>query len=103
VVRRRPVGAVIADICRDLGILPSHPLWRELSEAIIRLGGSLAAWSRTSSGDCSHCLPEPVAPARPPHSRRRFHHPRPPPAPAHPDPCPGGLPRGSTREQSGAR
>ena len=26
-VRRRPIGAVIADICRDLGILPSHPLW----------------------------------------------------------------------------
>ena len=29
-VRRRPIGAVIADICRDLGIMPSHPLWREL-------------------------------------------------------------------------
>ncbi len=42
-VRRRPIGAVIADICRDLGILPSHPLWRELSIAIIRYGGSLAA------------------------------------------------------------
>ena len=41
-VRRRPIGAVIADICRDLGILPSHPLWRELSEIIIRHGGSLA-------------------------------------------------------------
>ena len=41
-VRRRPVGAVIADICRDLGILPSHPLFRELSSAIIGYGGSLA-------------------------------------------------------------
>jgi hypothetical protein len=41
-VRRRPVGAVVADICRDLGILPSHPLWRELQHAIIRYGGSLA-------------------------------------------------------------
>ena len=41
-VRRRPIGAVIADICRDLGILPSHPLWRELSGVIIRNGGSLA-------------------------------------------------------------
>ncbi len=41
-VRRRPVGAVIADICRDLGILPSHPLWRELQHAIIRYDGSLA-------------------------------------------------------------
>jgi len=41
-VRRRPIGAVIADICRDLGIMPSHPLWRELSLVIIRHGGSLA-------------------------------------------------------------
>jgi hypothetical protein len=41
-VRRRPIGAVIADNCRDLGIMPSHPLWRELSIVIIRHGGSLA-------------------------------------------------------------
>jgi hypothetical protein len=41
VVRRRPIGAVLADICRDLGILPSHPLWPELSEVIVRRGGSL--------------------------------------------------------------
>jgi hypothetical protein len=40
-VRRRPIGAVIADICRDLGILPSHPLWREVQVAIIRHGGNL--------------------------------------------------------------
>jgi hypothetical protein len=42
-VRRRPIGAVLADICRDFGILPSHPLWRELSELIIEHGGNLAA------------------------------------------------------------
>ena len=41
-VCRRPIGAVIADICRDLGIMPSHPLWRELQLVIIRHGGSLA-------------------------------------------------------------
>ncbi len=41
-VRRRPIGAVIADICRDLGIMPSHPLWREVQMAMIRYGGSLA-------------------------------------------------------------
>jgi hypothetical protein len=38
--RRRPIGAVIADICRDLAILPSHPLWRELQQAIMDHGGS---------------------------------------------------------------
>ena len=44
-VRRRPIGAVIADICRDLGILPGlldRAFWDELSRAIIRHGGSLA-------------------------------------------------------------
>ena len=44
-VRRRPIGAVIADICRDLGILPGHKLWRELSLAIIDHGGSLVRLS----------------------------------------------------------
>jgi len=42
-VRRRPVGAVLADICRDLGIMPADPLWRELQLAIIDNGGNLAA------------------------------------------------------------
>ena len=41
-VRRRPIGTVIADICRNLGIMPSHQLWRELQLVIIRHGGSLA-------------------------------------------------------------
>ena len=35
-IRRRPIGAVLADICRDVGILPSHPLMRELQQAIRR-------------------------------------------------------------------
>jgi hypothetical protein len=33
---------VLADICRDLGILPSHPLWRELHLTIIRERGNVA-------------------------------------------------------------
>jgi hypothetical protein len=41
-VRRRPVGAVLADICLDLGIVPADPLWRELQQAIMFNGGSLA-------------------------------------------------------------
>jgi hypothetical protein len=40
-VRRRPIGAVIVDICHDLGIMPSHPLWRELQLAVIRHDGSM--------------------------------------------------------------
>jgi hypothetical protein len=43
-MRRRPVGAVIADICHDLGITPGSVgiLWREVSFAIMQYGGSLA-------------------------------------------------------------
>jgi hypothetical protein len=41
-VRRRPIGAVIADICRDLGILPSHPLWPDVARAMLEYGGSPA-------------------------------------------------------------
>ena len=46
-VRRRPVGAVIVDICRDLGITPGQfdrAFWDELSLAIIDYGGSLAGF-----------------------------------------------------------
>ena len=42
-VRRRPIGAVIAEIYYNLGILPSHPLWRELQEVMLEFGGS---WAR---------------------------------------------------------
>ena len=41
-VRRRPIGAVIADICRDLGIMADHPLWQELRLVVICHGGNLA-------------------------------------------------------------
>jgi hypothetical protein len=46
-VRRRPVGAVIVDICRDLGIAPGQldrAFWDELSRAIIQYGGSLSSF-----------------------------------------------------------
>src|SRR5271166_623848 len=46
-VRRRPVGAVIADICCDLGIAPGHldrAFWHEISHAIMVYGGSLAGF-----------------------------------------------------------
>lgn len=48
-IRRRPAGAVIVDICRDLGIDCSHPLWRDIRDAIFYQGGSMAkmmdAWA----------------------------------------------------------
>ncbi len=39
-VRCQRIGAVLADICRDLGIARSHPLWRELHLAINEYGGN---------------------------------------------------------------
>jgi hypothetical protein len=41
-VNRQPIGTVIADICRDLGIRPNHPLWPELRQIIMQEGGSFA-------------------------------------------------------------
>ena len=41
-IRRQPIGAVIADIYLNLGILPSHPLWRELQQMMLEFGGSWA-------------------------------------------------------------
>ena len=77
-VRRRPVGAVIADICRDLGIAPGHldrAFWDELSHAIITYGGSLAGFLGNlhrrlfafGSGDHAD-RPDPRWPAAPPRS-----------------------------------
>jgi hypothetical protein len=40
-LRRRPVGVVLAGICRDLGITPHHPLWEEVSRCIVACGGSI--------------------------------------------------------------
>ena len=41
-LRGRTAGEVIVEICRDLGIKPSHPLWLDIRDAIIRYDGSLA-------------------------------------------------------------
>jgi len=38
-LRHRPAAAVIADICRDLGIVPAHPLWREVMMVVSENGG----------------------------------------------------------------
>ena len=41
-LRRRPIGAVLADICRDVGIRPGDlttEQWKELHDAILEFGG----------------------------------------------------------------
>lgn len=42
-LRRRPIAAVLAGICRDLGITPHHPLWSEMRQAIAAYGGNVEA------------------------------------------------------------
>ena len=39
-VRKRPVGEVIVDICIDFGIATDHPLWADVRKAIFETGGS---------------------------------------------------------------
>jgi hypothetical protein len=39
-VRCQKIGAVLADICRDLGIPPTHELWDELYRVIREFGGN---------------------------------------------------------------
>jgi hypothetical protein len=41
-ISRRSVAAVLADICRDLGITLHHPLWSEMRAAITAHGGDAA-------------------------------------------------------------
>ena len=72
-IRRRPVGAVIADICRDLGIMADHPLWRELHTAIMLHGGNLAGYlkdmferARAARHEHMKALSAATAPAPPP-------------------------------------
>jgi hypothetical protein len=40
-LRHRPAAAVIADICRDLGIVPAHPLWGEVMAVLSGHGGNV--------------------------------------------------------------
>jgi hypothetical protein len=68
------VGAVIADICRDLGIVPAHPLWQEVMMVVSEHGGSfvkllkdtlarLSSWRTDPSWvDADWTLPPPPQP-----------------------------------------
>jgi hypothetical protein len=38
-LRQQPIGVVLAEICRELGIQPSEPLWREAFLPILDHGG----------------------------------------------------------------
>jgi hypothetical protein len=70
-VRRRPVGAVLADICRDLGITPAHTLWHEVSAMIAEHGGNAVRlfnefWNRVRTSFAQAIAPATEPVARPP-------------------------------------
>ena len=46
-LRNRPAGSVIADICRDLGIVPAHPLWREVMAVVMEFRGNFVRLFKT--------------------------------------------------------
>ncbi len=52
-VSRRPIGAVIASICSDLGITSVHPQWEELKDAVVSHGGSFIRFIRELFDRCS--------------------------------------------------
>ena len=92
-LRRRPIGAVLVDICRDLSIGPqdmSGPQWRALYAAVIEYGGSLVTWTlgELNADIRAHLAAlqaaKAVAPPAPP---------APPSAP--PPPCSTGPPGGA--------
>jgi len=62
-IRNRPVGAVIIEICRDLGIDASHPLWPEIRDVIRFHRGNLwrmmCVWSQRGAEAAELDLPLP--------------------------------------------
>jgi len=63
IVRRRPIGAVLVDICHDLGITVDHPAWDALHDVVYRYRGSLLRLMR-DIGTRAGLLPPPRS-ARP--------------------------------------
>ena len=71
-IKGRSAGAVIVEICRELGINAMHPMWREIQDAILVYRGSMArmmtAWMRAAAyglGNGSINWPLPIEPAWP--------------------------------------
>lgn len=58
-LRNRPAGAVLVEICRDLGITTEHPLWREIHLAIIEYGGNTVRLMNARLAWCANLLANP--------------------------------------------
>ena len=69
-IRGRSTGAVIIEICRDLGIDGRHPLWRQICDAITIHRGNMMTLLRimTKRREATYHLPVP------PEDQARFDH-----------------------------
>jgi len=60
-IRKQRTGAVLIDICRDLGIDAEHPLWRTIADAIRAFGGNMVKmiriWHRQTAETIRLALP----------------------------------------------
>jgi hypothetical protein len=61
-LRHRPAAAVIADICRDLGIVPAHPLWAEVMQVLCGHGGNVMKFFKDAMARLFSALASPFAP-----------------------------------------
>ena len=57
-LRQRPIAAVLADICRDLEIAPSDPLWRDLVFPFLENGGNPARLAMDAFDRNTEAFPE---------------------------------------------
>ena len=62
-LRGRPAAGVIADICRDLGIVPAHPLWREVMLVLAGPGGGFVTFFKDTMARMLRRLTAPQADA----------------------------------------
>jgi hypothetical protein len=60
-IRHRSAGAVIAEICQDLGLVPSHPLWREVMDVVTEFGGNFATLFKRTMHRVSAWIADPSA------------------------------------------
>ncbi|MGE0419741.1 MAG: hypothetical protein AB7O80_23305, partial [Acetobacteraceae bacterium] len=66
-IRRKPIGEVLVEICRDLGIDGQHPLWRDVFKLITFNGGNYTRLFQivTSRPYAAHELGVPLPPLPP--------------------------------------
>ena len=61
-IRNQSPGAVLVEICRDLGITAAHPLWSEINDAIIQFRGNTVRLMRVWWRRAEQAIDIPIPP-----------------------------------------